>query len=138
MATYGIREAAELLHVSDDTVRRWIEAGRLQASQAGGSRTRIEGVELARVAGTLGEAISVPATASASARNRFLGIVTAVRRDKVMAQVEVQCGPYRVVSLLSRDAADELALEPGVRVVTSIKATNVIVERPTDHHGEST
>jgi molybdopterin-binding protein len=136
--TYGIREAAELLHVSDDTVRRWIDAGRLTAVESGSGRMRIDGVELARAAGSLGEVIHVPATGTASARNRFLGIVTAIRRDEVMAQVEVQCGPYRVVSLLSRDAADELALEPGVRVVASIKATNVTVERPIDKPGEPT
>ena len=132
MPTYGIREAAELLHVSDDTVRRWVEAGRLTAVDADGGPMQIDGAELARVAASLGEETRAPATASASARNRFLGIVTAVKRDEVMAQVEVQCGPYRVVSLLSRDAADELALDPGVRVVASIKATNVTVERPVD------
>jgi molybdopterin-binding protein len=131
VATYGIREAAELLHISDDTLRRWIDAGRLQSVESG-NRMRIDGVELARVAAALGEHTRVPATASASARNRFLGIVTAITSDNVMAQVEVQCGPYRVVSLLSRESADELGLEPGVRVVASIKATNVTVERPVD------
>ena len=97
---------------------------------------QIDGAELARVARSLGEETRVPATASASARNRFLGIVTAVKRDEVMAQVEVQCGPYRVVSLLSRESADELALDAGVRVVASIKATNVTVERPIDSDGK--
>jgi molybdopterin-binding protein len=130
MPTYGIRDAAELLHVSDDTVRRWIESGRLAATSAGKGPKQVGGVELARLARSLGEETRVPSTASASARNRFLGIVTEVKRDKVMAQVEVQCGPYRVVSLLSREAADELGLDPGVQVVTSIKATNVTVERP--------
>ena len=98
---------------------------------------KIAGVELARVAHSLGEEAQAPSTASASARNRFLGIVTGVKRDKVMAQVEVQCGPYRVVSLLSREAADELGLEPGVQVVASIKATNVTVERPLGSQGDT-
>lgn len=136
MTSYGIREAAELLHVSDDTVRRWIDAGRLQAVSSGNGRMRIDGVELARVAQSLAEEARAPSTASASARNRFLGIVTAIKRDTVMAQVEVQCGPYRVVSLLSREAADELGLEPGAQVVASIKATNVTVERPIGGQGE--
>lgn len=132
MPSYGIREAATLLHVSDDTLRRWVDSGRLAAIESPNERLRIDGVELARIARTLGEQEQVPATGSASARNRFLGIVTDVIRDTVMAQVEVQCGPYRVVSLLSREAADELGLEPGVQVVASIKATNVTVERPAD------
>lgn len=130
MPSYSIQQAAALLHVSDDTVRRWAESGRLAAVEQAGGRRMIDGRELARVAASLAAADRVPSTASASTRNRFVGIVTAVQRDGVMAQVDVQCGPYRVVSLLSREAADELALEPGVQVITSIKATNVVVERP--------
>lgn len=130
MPSYSIRQAAGLLHVSDDTVRRWVDSGRLAVTGPSGGRRVIDGSDLARVAASLAADEQVPATASASTRNRFVGIVTAVQRDRVMAQVDVQCGPYRVVSLLSREAADELALEPGVLVVTSIKATNVVVERP--------
>lgn len=130
MPSYSIREAAELLHVSDDTVRRWVDSRRLTVTEPADGRRVIDGPELARVAASLAADERVPATTSASTRNRFVGIVTAVRRDQVMAQVDVQCGPYRVVSLLSREAADELALEPGVRVVASIKATNVVIERP--------
>jgi molybdopterin-binding protein len=130
MPTYGIREAARLLHVSDDTVRRWVDSGRLQPLEPVTGRLKIAGDELARLARSLGADGPVPPTASASARNRFLGIVTNVIRDTVMAQVEMQCGPYRVVSLLSREAADELGLEPGVQAIASIKATNVTLERP--------
>jgi molybdopterin-binding protein len=132
MQIYPIRDAARLLQVSDDTLRRWADGGRLELIEQPNGRQGIEGGELARVARSLATADAVPAAAAASARNRFVGIVTAVVRDTVMAQVEMQCGPYRVVSLLSREAADELGLEPGVEAVASIKATNVVVERPTE------
>lgn len=130
MSVLRISEAAHLLGVSDDTVRRWIDAGRL-ASVTEGGRTAIEGAELARFARSTADDTALPGVvAQASARNRFTGIVTAVLRDTVMAQVELQCGPYRVVSLMSREAADQLKLEPGVVAVASIKSTNVVVEVP--------
>ncbi|MFL6138479.1 MAG: molybdopterin-binding protein [Frankiaceae bacterium] len=127
-----MREAARLLGVSDDTVRRWADAGRLAVVQRPGGRLGVEGPELARFAGTLatGPPGGTVASVAASARNRFVGIVTRVLRDAVMAQVELQCGPHRVVSLMSREAADELALEPGVLAVASIKSTSVVVELP--------
>lgn len=134
MPSYGVREAAALLHVSDDTLRRWAEAGRIQMTEESNGRRIIEGEELAKLAASMGTETSVPATASTSSRNRFLGIVTHVAREGVMAQVSVQCGPYRMVSLLSREAADELELAEGVQVVTSVKATNVVIERPADAH----
>src|SRR3954466_7764196 len=128
---FRMREAADLLGVSDDTLRRWADSGRLAtASDAQGRRT-VEGAELARLVGQLAV---VPdhrrPVARESARNRFRGIVTNVVRDTVMAQVEIQAGPHRVVSLMSREAADELQLEPGVLAVASVKATNVVVEIP--------
>jgi molybdopterin-binding protein len=126
---FGFRDAAQLLGVSDDTVRRWAESGRLQAVERPNGRSGIAGVELARFARTL--AAAAPPGA-ASARNRFVGIVTAVERDGVMAKVDLQCGPHRVVSLMSREAADELGLEPGVLAVAAIKSTNVVVELPAD------
>ena len=130
MSALRISEAAHLLGVSDDTVRRWIDAGKL-ASVTEGGRTAIEGAELARFARAAADDTAAPGVvAQASARNRFTGIVTAVLRDTVMAQVELQCGPYRVVSLMSREAADQLKLEPGVVAVASIKSTNVVVEVP--------
>lgn len=131
MATYRIAEAAQLLGVSDDTLRRWIDAGRLTARTEGG-RTVVGGVELAALAENLADHPDRTRTraANVSARNRLAGIVVAVKKDTVMAQVEIICGPYRVVSLMSTDAAEELGLEPGVRAVASIKSTNVVVERP--------
>ncbi|ANH38492.1 Molybdenum-pterin-binding protein 2 [Nocardioides dokdonensis FR1436] len=129
MTTYRIAEAADLLGVSDDTVRRWVEAGRVPAQQHDG-RTVVDGADLAALAASLADAPD-PARASAvSARNRLVGIVTRVRKDTVMAQVDMVCGPYRLVSLMSAEAADDLALAPGSRVVASVKSTNVVVELP--------
>lgn len=130
MDTYRVAEAAELLGVSDDTVRRWIDAGRLPARRDG-TRTVIDGPDLAAYAAAGTEDHDREARASAvSARNRLSGIVTRVVKDTVMAQVEMVCGPYRIVSLMSAEAADELGLEPGARAVASVKSTNVVVERP--------
>jgi molybdopterin-binding protein len=129
-ASYRIAEAAELLGVSDDTVRRWIDGGRLPASREGGGPAHIDGADLARVAAQLREAPEPGATRHSSARNRLTGIVTRVVRDGVMAQVEIQAGPFRVVSLMSREAADELGLDVGVRAVATVKATQVSVDVP--------
>ena len=131
VTTYRIAEAAELLGVSDDTMRRWIEHGRLTAEHAG-SRTVIDGAELAALAESLADHPDRERTraAAVSARNRLAGIVVRVKKDLVMAQVELICGPYRVVSLMSSEAADELGLEPGVRAIASVKSTNVVIERP--------
>lgn len=131
MTTYRIAEAAELLGVSDDTLRRWVEADRLPAHVVDG-RTRVDGTDLASLAESLADHPDREATraASVSARNRLAGIVTRVKKDTVMAQVEMICGPYRMVSLMSAEAADELGLEPGVRALASVKSTNVVVERP--------
>lgn len=133
MASFTIREAAELLGVSDDTVRRWSDTGRLATTAAAGRRRSIDGAELARFAEKLAAAAErppLPAVVSESARNRFTGLVTRVVRDTVMAQVEIQAGRHRVVSLMSREAADELRLEPGSLAIASVKATNVVVEVP--------
>ena len=132
MPTYRIKQASELLGVSDDTVRRWAESGRLSTTTEA-SRQVVDGVELARLAQELaetGERHDPGPVVSASARNRFVGLVTRVVRDTVMAQVEIQAGPHRVVSLMSREAADDLALEPGVLAIASVKSTNVVVELP--------
>lgn len=134
MPTYRIAEAAEILAVSDDTVRRWIEAGRLPAAQGDG-RTVVDGRDLSTLAEQLIEQTEVSErdrtrAAAVSARNRMSGIVTRVKTDTVMAQVELVCGPYRMVSLMSSDAAGELGLEPGVRAIASVKSTNVVVEKP--------
>ncbi|MEP6478492.1 MAG: TOBE domain-containing protein [Rhodoglobus sp.] len=133
MTTFKVGEAAALLGVSDDTIRRWADAGRLTLSKGENGRLEVHGAELAPLAQEL--AAETPLTGAfphgrASARNRLTGIVTKVTRDTVMAQVEIQAGPFRVVSLLSREAADELQLEPGSLAVATIKATNVGVELP--------
>lgn len=124
MSAFKVSEAAALLGVSDDTIRRWAEAGRLTLS---GSPQSVDGVELAQLAQELA---AEPGESRSSARNRFTGLVTRVVRDGVMAQVELQAGPFRVVSLISREAADELQLEPGVLATASVKSTNVVVELP--------
>jgi molybdopterin-binding protein len=131
VSTYRIAEVAEILGVSDDTVRRWIEVGRL-ATETQSGRAQVAGSELAQLAESLADHPDRDATraASVSARNRLGGIVTKVKKDPVMAQVEMICGPYRMVSLMSSEAADELGLEPGVRAFASVKSTNVVIERP--------
>ena len=127
MAVYRMIEAAALLGVSDDTLRRWVEAGRLDKARTPDGVAGVDGVQLAKVAREIGDAPEQGSTTS-SARNRLRGIVTSVKRDDVMAQVELCCGRYRVVSLMSREAADALQLEPGVVAVASVKSTNVVVE----------
>ena len=133
MPTYRVREAAELLGVSDDSLRRWADSGRLMTTTDDVGRMVIEGAELARFAqANAGPVPEAGPEARESARNHFMGLVTRVLRDEVMAQVELQCGPYRVVSLMSREAADDLGLEPGVKALASVKSTNVVVKVPGD------
>jgi molybdopterin-binding protein len=132
VATFRIREAADLLGVSDDTLRRWADAGRISTSIEGGARV-VDAVALAEFAEEVAnnsERVDVGPITQESARNRFTGLVTSVLRDTVMAQVVIQAGPHRVVSLMSREAADELQLKPGSLAIASVKATNVVVEIP--------
>lgn len=129
MAQMRVSDAAELLAVSPDTVRRWIDGGRLTATRGGGP-VLVDGADLARLAQEIAHPAPVGPVTDESARNRMRGIVTEVLRDGVMAQVSLQAGPFRVVSLMSREAADELGLEPGVVAVASIKSTNVVIGTP--------
>jgi molybdopterin-binding protein len=128
MAQIRIADAAQFLGVSDDTVRRWITSGALESVTDTSGRMAIDGRELAAFAKQQAKTAADPSRTSSSARNRFVGLVTAVKTDAVMAQVELQCGPFRVVSLMSSEAVDELRLEPGSVAVAVIKSTNVIIE----------
>jgi molybdopterin-binding protein len=132
VTSFHVTEAAQLLGVSPDTVRRWADAGKLRAGKDTNGRRVIDGQSLAEYAAALGRSVvaDIGPTTRHSARNRFPGIVTNVTRDGVMAQVDLQAGPFRLVSLMSREAADELGLAPGVSAVASVKATNVTVELP--------
>jgi molybdopterin-binding protein len=131
--SFRISEAAGLLGVSDDTLRRWADAGRVATTQDELGRRAVVGRDLARFAEELAAGAERPPArpvVSESARNRFVGLVTKVIRDTVMAQVEIQAGPHRIVSLMSREAADDLGLEPGVLAIAAVKSTNVVVEVP--------
>jgi molybdopterin-binding protein len=133
MPTFRIKEAASLLGISTDTLYRWIDAGRITAADDASGLLAVDGVELAALAQELAESADHTQdkmVVAHSVRNRFSGLVTRVVRDTVMAQVEIQAGPHRFVSLLSREATDELSLEPGMLVIAAVKATNVSIELP--------
>ena len=130
MTQLRISDAAALLGVSDDTVRRMVDSGRLAAQRDTSGRLVVEGAELAAVAQEIATPAPVGSVADESARNRMRGIVTRVVKDRVMAQVELQAGPFRIVSLMSAEAVDELGLEVGKVAVASIKSTHVIVGVP--------
>jgi len=125
-----IREAADLLGVSDDTVRRWIDSGALAAGKDDSGRASVDGAELAAFAREHARTPADPTDVDSSARNRLVGLVTAVTSDTVMSEVEMQCGPFTVVSLMSSRSVAALGLEPGKVAVAVIKATTVIVEKP--------
>lgn len=130
MPKLRISEAAGLLGVSDDTVRRWVDQGRLPATHGETGRLAVEGSDLAAFVQRMADAPEPGTTVAASARNRMRGIVTRVTKDGVMAQVEMQAGPFRLVSLMSREAAEDLELEVGSVAVASIKSTLVVLEIP--------
>jgi molybdopterin-binding protein len=129
MTTYRPGEVAELLGVSVDTVRRLGDDGKLPVRRTEGGQRVIDGEDLARFLDEQTRAPE-PVIVGQSARNRFAGVVTRVVKDGVAAQVEIQAGPHRLVSLMTREAADELGLVPGARAVAAVKATNVVVEVP--------
>ena len=131
MSHLRISEAASLLGVSDDTVRRWVDGGRLASTLDGSGRKVVPGADLARLAEELAaDAAADPDSGHRSARNHFTGLVTSVVSDAVMSQVTLQCGPFRVVSLISTEAVRELGLEVGSVASAVVKATNVHVETP--------
>ncbi len=130
MTKIRISDAARFLGVSDDTVRRWLDQGALPHEVDQSNRKVIDGRVLAEFAKNQAHPAPDPSGVAGSARNRFVGLVTEVISDTVMSQVELQCGPFRVVSLLSTEAVRELGLEPGSVAVAVVKATNVIVETP--------
>ena len=130
MTKYRVGQAAQLMGVSADTLRRWGESGRVAVSVAADGRRYYDGADLAKLALEMAGDATADQPRAQSARNRFVGIVTKVVKDKVVAQVEIQSGPHRFVSLITREAADELKLAPGVVVDAVVKATNVGVEIP--------
>lgn len=131
MTQIRISDAARYLAVSDDTVRRWIDGGILGAARDSAGRAVVDALELARLAQRNAVLPGDPSEVGRSARNRFVGIVTAITLDTVMAQVELQCGPHRVVSLMSSEAVRDLGLEEGSVAIAVVKATTVIIETPT-------
>jgi molybdopterin-binding protein len=134
---FRISEAAGLLGVSDDTVRRWIEVGTLPATRDESNRRVIDGVALAAFTREHARTAPDPSDVRRSARNRLVGLVSSVVAEGRVAQVELQCGPHRVVSLMSSEAVQELRLEPGVLAVAVIKSTNVVIETPARTRGTS-
>ncbi|CAH0186191.1 TOBE domain-containing protein [Plantibacter sp. VKM Ac-2885] len=130
MPQIRIRDAALFLGVSDDTVRRWIDQGALVSAKDEAGRAVVDGLSLARLARENAVLPVDPSEIGRSARNRFVGIVTDITMDTVMAQVELQCGPHRVVSLLSSEAVRELGLELGSTAIAVVKATTVLIETP--------
>lgn len=128
MQTYRVARAAQLLGVSDDTVRRWIDQGILPTTDA--VPAEISGDALAARTLALAAEAEAADDGLTSARNRFVGLVTRVQVDGLMAQVDIQAGPHRVVSLMSAEAARELRLEVGSLATASVKATQVTVEIP--------
>jgi molybdopterin-binding protein len=132
VASYKIGEVAELLGISVDSVRRLADNGRLVTVRTAGGQRTVDGRQLARFMAATPADARPETTVGRSARNHFPGLVTRVVKDRVMAQVEMQAGPHRIVSLISREAVDELGLAPGMRAVAVVKATNVIVELPTE------
>jgi molybdopterin-binding protein len=130
MALFGTTQVAELLGVSVDTVRRWCDEGRLPVTKTVGGHRSVEGADLARYLSEQDKAYEPDSVMPQSARNRFTGIVTRVERDKITALVEIQAPPHRIVSLMTREAADELNLQPGDLATAAVKSTNVVVEIP--------
>lgn len=123
--SYRIGEAAEILGVRVETLRRWERDGRLRMARSRGGQRLVPASEVARL---LTERRAKTRVAVGSARNRFPGVVTEVKRDGVSATVEIQAGPHRILALITREAADEMELRPGMPAVATVKATSVMVD----------
>lgn len=130
MAMFRIGEAAVLLGVSADTVRRWADQNRLRTTRTEGGQRLVDGIDLAKIAAERSQPHEFEELLGRSARNRFVGIITAVKKGDVVSQVEIQAGPHRVVSLLTSEAVDDLGLEPGKLALAIVKSTNVVIEVP--------
>jgi molybdopterin-binding protein len=126
--SYRIGEAAQVLGVRVETLRRWEREGRVRATRTSGNQRRIPAREVSRLLAT--KPRPQQTIAAQSARNRFPGVVTSVKRDRLVAVVEILAGPHRIVSIHTREAVDELGLKPGMAAVAAVKATNVVVEVP--------
>lgn len=130
MTSYTTAQVADLLGVSADTVRRWGDEGRLKVDRADGGHRSVDGRDLARYLSEQDAAYEPDSAMSQSARNRFTGIITRVERDTLVALVEIHAPPHRLVSLMTREAADELDLQPGQLATAAVKSTNVVVDVP--------
>jgi len=128
--TLRIGQAAELLGISVDTIRRWEQDGRLATTRSAGGQRLVQITDISRLLGERRRSTPDPSIGAQSARNRFAGIVTSIRRDAIVAVVEVLAGPHRVVSLMTSEAIDDMELKVGDRAVCVVKATQVIVEVP--------
>jgi molybdopterin-binding protein len=125
MDGYRIGHAAEAIGVRVETLRRWERDGKLTTVRTSGGQRLVPAAEVSRL---VAERRTRRAPAAASRRNAFPGVITKVTLDRVSALVEIQAGPHRVVSLITREAADELRLEPGMEATATVKATSVMVE----------
>jgi molybdopterin-binding protein len=123
--SYRIGEAAGLLGVRVESLRRWEREGKVRVTRTRGGQRLVPAEEVARL---LAERRDRPKVTARSVRNRFAGVVTEVKKDGVAATVEILAGPHRILALITREAADEMQLEPGMHAVATVKATNVMVE----------
>ena len=133
-----VGQAAEMLGVSVETLRRWEAEGRLRMTRSDGGQRLVAVAEVSRLLGERRKAAADRPIVAQSARNRFVGIVTRVERDGVAAVVEVLAGPHRLVSLMTAEAVEELGLRVGDEAICVVKATNVIVEIPSTRESRET
>jgi molybdopterin-binding protein len=132
-ARLRVGQAAEMLGVSVETLRRWESEGRLQMERSEGGQRLVDIGEVSRLLDERRKSTTDRPIVAQSARNRFPGIVTRIERDRVAAVVEVLAGPHRMVSLMTAEAIDDLGLKVGDEAVCVVKATNVIVEIPSSN-----